>query len=226
MAGLQAKKIMKITLITLLILFLSAVFAFTLLLLNYKKLHSDSNGAAETDPTILEKITGGTGHYWLGTANPKIIIVYFADFSCPHCKNSFSKIREIASIYKKDVKVIFRDFPAVSADSRKLALAARCAGEQGFFWPMYDKLYMNQGISADQDLINLAYQIGADKDRFVNCLSSGRYNTDIEKDYQNGLELGVEGTPTMFINGQKLAGDAPREEMAEIIDGILLNNKK
>ncbi len=86
----------------------------------------------------MQKAVEGKNNYWTGAAKPKITIVEFADFSCAYCKNSFTNIREISLKYKKDVKIIFRDYPAYEY-SLDLAMAARCAGEQGLFWLMHDK---------------------------------------------------------------------------------------
>ena len=90
------------------------------------------------------KNTENLGSYWLGSENPKLTIVEFADYNCPLCASSYGKIREISLKYKDEVKIIFRDFPVISESSVELAMAGRCAGEQNLFWPMHDKLFQNQ----------------------------------------------------------------------------------
>ena len=160
-------------------------------------------------------------NYWIGSANPKITIVEFADFGCHYCANSFPIIRELSLKYKDSVKIIFRDFPVVTEYSGDLALAARCAGEQGLFWVMHDKLFLNQGISQKNDIIKLAKQSGLDAQRFETCLNKNKYLANIQKDLDDGQKLGVEGTPTWFINRNRVAGDIPYDKFVQIIEEML-----
>ncbi|MFH0923723.1 MAG: thioredoxin domain-containing protein [Candidatus Falkowbacteria bacterium] len=161
----------------------------------------------------------GDGNYWIGSAKPKVTIVEFADFACSYCKNSFSKIREISVKHKDDVKIIFRDYP-MHEESLSLAMAGRCAGEQGLFWLMHDKLFQNQGAAKDQ-LVGLAKQIGADTVKFSQCLDSDKYAAQIQKDYAEGEKLGVAGTPTWFINGYMVKGDIPYEVFAGVVEELI-----
>lgn len=165
-------------------------------------------------------IINGTNNYWLGSSKPKITIVEFGDFNCPLCKSSFPKIREISLKYKNDVKIIFRDYP-IYENSLDLAMAARCAGEQGLFWLMHDKFFAYQGNFTLEQLPDLANQIGADVNKFNNCLSSKKYLNDIRKDYSDGESLGVTGTPTWFINGYKINGDIPYDLFIQIIEKLI-----
>lgn len=178
--------------------------------------------AAYDDPD-LKRIVEGENSYWLGAANPRLTIVQFADFSCPLCVNSFTTLREISLTYKETVKIIHRDYPVVSDHSAGLALAARCAGEQGLFWPMHDRLYIRQGLFAADDLVDLARQTGADPARFAACLDNETYLTLIQKDYDDGRLLGVAGTPTWFFNGARIEGDIPYDVFINIIENSLKN---
>jgi len=162
----------------------------------------------------------GPKNYWIGASNPKITIVEFVDFSCPLCKNSFTKIREISLKYKKDVKIIFRDYPMYE-HSLDLAMAARCAGEQGLFWLMHDKLFQNQGMYEKNQLSELANQIGADVNKFNNCFTNKKYLSDIKNDFTDAEKLEVAGTPTWFINGAKVAGDIPYGLFVEIVEELI-----
>ena len=171
----------------------------------------------EPNPAIT-----GTNNYWFGSSKPKITIVEFADFSCPLCKNSFPNIREIGLKYKNDVKIIFRDFPLYE-NSINLALATRCAGEQGLFWLMHDKLFVQQDKFSLEELPNLANQIGADVNKFNDCLKNEKYLNNIKKDYSDAQVLEVTGTPTWFINGYKISGDIPNDLFIQIIEELMKN---
>lgn len=159
-------------------------------------------------------------HYWLGSANAKIIIVEFGDFACPVCLQSFPTIREIGLKYKNDIKFIWRDYPIVQDYSATLALAGRCAGEQGLFWLMHDKLFQNQGVSQATELITLANQVGANVAKFEDCLNKQKYLPQIKKDLTDGQTFVIAGTPTYFINGYKLAGDVPYDIFVKIIEEL------
>ena len=158
--------------------------------------------------------------YWLGSANAKITIVEFGDFACPVCLQSFPTIREISLKYKNDIKFIWRDYPVVADYSANLALAARCAGEQGLFWPMHDKLFLNQGVSQPDQLAALTNQVGADQIKFKDCFNKQKYLRQIQKDLADGLAFGIVGTPTYFINGSKIAGDIPYDILVKIIEQL------
>lgn len=159
-------------------------------------------------------------NFWIGSANPKITIIEFSDFACPFCKNSYPNVREISLKYKDQVKIVFKDYP-LHEESLSLAMAGRCAGEQGLFWLMHDKLFQNQGVKTNQQLIELAKQIGADNNKFTDCLTKQTYLSNIQKDFAEGAKLNLSGTPTWFINGQKIEGDIPHDTFIQIIEKLL-----
>ncbi len=215
--------ILFIALFTIALIFL---IAFVFLVLNVIK--KSNQGQLVPNPTsggteISKIITGPGDNFSIGATNPKITIVEFSDFSCPYCKNSFPVIRELSRKYKKNVKIIFRDYPIITEQSGDLAMAGRCAGEQGLFWPMHDKLFINQGVAERKEIINLAMQVGTDVERFTKCFDSKKYLSKIQKDFSDGQELGITGTPTWFINGHKVKGSLPLSAFEEIINKTIKN---
>lgn len=159
--------------------------------------------------------------YWIGSAKPLVTIVEFADFACPYSKNSFPKIRDISLKYKNQIKFIYRDYPLLSGASPLLALSAHCAGEQGLFWLMHDKLFENQGVTNITQLAELANQIGANITKFNSCIAEEKYLPKIQKDVAAAQLLGISGTPAWFINGYKLEGDIPYNMFIQIIESLL-----
>jgi protein-disulfide isomerase len=198
----------------------SVAFGFFVIKLMNTPKSVDSVKNVILDENKIKLINGNNDNYWLGSANAKIIIVEFGDFACAHCRASFSTIREIGVKYKDKIKIIYRDFPIIAGYSPDLALAARCAGEQGLFWPMYDKLFLNQETAKDI-ISEMAKQIGADMNKFVTCISSQKYLAKIQKDLDDGNALKITGTPTWFINGQKIEGDVPYNTFVQIIEEII-----
>ncbi|MFA5360212.1 MAG: thioredoxin domain-containing protein [Patescibacteria group bacterium] len=167
-----------------------------------------------------DKASKGINYPWGQIAEAPITIVEFGDFACPHCQQAFPTIREISLKYKNDIKYIWRDYPLATEYSTLLALGARCANEQGLFWPMHDKLFLNQSVSSADQLLALTNQIGADTTRFNDCLNQQKYLTQIKKDLTDGQEFGISGTPTYFINGYKVEGNIPYNTFVKIIEEL------
>ena len=114
--------------------------------------------------------------------------------------------------YVKDgtLRIEWRDFPYRGQESVNAAVAARAAQAQGRFWEYHDLLYDSQfsGFS-DENLTELAGEAGLDAQRFERDYRIGRYERLVRTDFQKGLDLGVNGTPTFFINGKMLVGLQP-----------------
>ena len=158
-----------------------------------------------------------------GEPDAKIKIVEFSDFECPFCQASFPVVRDLLFNYMDDIYLVYRDFPDFLNHpyAEKAAEAANCAQEQEKFWPMHDKLFVNQANLNLEDLKRYALEIGLDVEAFSQCLDSGKYYAEIQQDYQDGVALGAIGTPTFFINGYRVSGSIPREIFFNIADTIL-----
>jgi protein-disulfide isomerase len=159
-------------------------------------------------------------NYSSGASSSQLTIVEFSDFACPYCQKSSATVRKFGLKYGDSVKIIYRDFP-LHEESIDLAISGRCAGEQGYFWPMHDKLFSMQGKTEIASLPDLAATLGLNAPAFKKCLSEKKYLNDIKKDYLDGQTLGVTGTPTFFFNGYKIAGEIPAENFEKIIKEFL-----
>ncbi len=167
----------------------------------------------------------GPGGYSIGAQNPKITIIEFTDFACPYCRESAPEIRELMEEYKDSAKLIIRDYP-IHENSINLALAARCAGEQGKYWDAYDSLFINQdnltGTSTIQtDIFSWADFLKLDAVKFQTCFNDRRYIDLIKRDYTDGNSLQINGTPTWFVNNYPITGAYPADKFRELFDGIL-----
>ena len=114
--------------------------------------------------------------------------------------------------YVKDgtLRIEWRDFPYRGQESVDAAVAARAAQAQGRFWEYHDLLYENQSSGySDENLIALAKRAGLDTQRFESDYENARYEGAVRADFQKGLNVGVNGTPTFFINGKILVGLQP-----------------
>lgn len=116
----------------------------------------------------------------------------------------------------------YKHFAFIGAESTQAAEAAECANEQGQFWPYHNTLFANQrgenvGAFRDAALKNFAVAIGLDEAAFNECLDSGRHSQVIQTEIAEGRERGVESTPTLFINGERINGAIPFDQLKTLI---------
>lgn len=201
----------------------------------------DQQGLAEQvtpipieDPSILVTESDPV----LGDPNAKVTIVEFSDFQCLYCRSFY---KDTYGQLKKDyidtgkVKLVFRDYPLpFHTAAEPAALASLCADDQGKFWQYHDKIFEEQQkrepntsvvsktIDFDvNDLKSWARQIGLNTTEFNNCLDSAQHENEVQADLAAAIEVGVDGTPSFFINGQLLIGAQPYPVFKQIIDQVL-----
>ena len=177
-----------------------------------------------------------------GYQSAKLSLVDFEDYECPYCGKFFKEtLLKIEKEYIESgkLKYYFKDFPlAFHPHSRITAEAAECAGEQGKYWEMHDKLfegnlsgYRERNLDkylGKEAIERYAKEIGLDLEEFRKCLEEGRYSKEVEEDFEEGTELGVSGTPTFFIvlpdgTSYMVVGAWPYDRFKEIIEDALSN---
>lgn len=166
----------------------------------------------------------------LGNANAKVTIIEFGDYQCPSCRLFW---REIEPRLKKEyvdtgkVKLVFRDFPIkeIHPDATAAAMAAQCAADQGKYWEYHDRIFREQDKGTDDvvrfkaaDLKKWGAAIRLDAAAFNACVDSARYQDEVAKDYADGIAVGIQGTPTFFINGRFVGGAQSFPVFKKIID--------
>jgi protein-disulfide isomerase len=165
-------------------------------------------------PEQLQRVPG----IGKGQVNAPVMIMEFADFQCPAC-GDFSRYSEpLIKDYVDNgtVRFVWYDYPLVElhANAFLASRSGRCANEQNQFWAYHDYVFGQQGDwSAEKDptrkFIGYAQQVGLDRDAFTQCLRSDKYRKEVSESRQLGETLGVNGTPTLFINGKR-AQEIPR----------------
>jgi protein-disulfide isomerase len=114
---------------------------------------------------------------------------------------------------------VFKDFPLPNhPEAQKAAEAARCAGEQGKYWEMHDRIFANQSAMAVPMLRQHAAALALDTARFDQCVDSGKYADAVRQGIKQGEALGVQSTPTMYVNGRPVVGAQPYEYFVAVID--------
>jgi len=159
---------------------------------------------------------------FLGSENADIVIVEFSDFQCPFSKEVYPALKQISQEYQTSVKIIYRDIPNIinHPDALNASLAANCAFEQKKFWEYHDLLFDNQADLSVENLKQLAAKLNLNMAQFNQCLDSQQYLSEVQNDLQDGLQLGITGTPTFFFNGVKVAGVIPYESFKLIIEKL------
>jgi protein-disulfide isomerase len=154
-----------------------------------------------------------------GPEQAPVTIIQFSDYQCPYCQRSEATVQEVLSRYAGKVRLVHRDFPL---DGHPRAFptsrAAYCAGDQGRFWEYHRGVFLKPSDLSEEDLKRRAGELGLDAAAFAACLASDRHDATIRAAFDQGVGLGVTGTPTFFINGRLLVGARPFENFKSIID--------
>jgi protein-disulfide isomerase len=157
----------------------------------------------------------------IGPENAPITLIEFSDYECPFCKVWFTDTYpQLMSAYPGKIRFVYRDFPisGLHANASPAAEAADCAGEQGQYWPFHDKLFNSQLGLGPTAYLTYATNLGLDTTRFQNCLDTHKYQAAVEANYAFANNLGVQSTPTFFINGLVVVGAQPFSIFKQIID--------
>ena len=158
----------------------------------------------------------------IGPANAKITLVEFSDFQCPYCAVAVGEINALLKAYPTQVRLIFKQFPLETHPQADLAAAAAVAAQkQGKFWPMHDAMFAHRDDLSRKNLLVLAKQIGLNTDQFESDIDSTEVRETVVRDVQDGDRAHVEGTPTLFISGQRYNGQVNLASLKPVIDAEL-----
>lgn len=169
-------------------------------------------------------VVNSSGHPALGAKDAPVTIVEFTDFQCPFCEKTENTLKELRTKYGDKIRLVHMDFPLpFHSHALDAAKAARCANEQGKFWPYRDALFANQSKLAPADLKATAKTLGLNTAKFDSCFDKAKYESQVKADQAAGEKVGVDGTPAFFIDGRPLTGAQPTPKFEEIIDDELAN---
>jgi len=157
----------------------------------------------------------------LGNANAAVTIVAFTDYQCPSCAAIHPALERLVKESGDKVRLVARDFPlSQHTDAFKAAEAAEAAREQGKYWEYVSVLLQNQSSLNIEKLKNFATQLGLDRTRFDAALDSRKFAEMVQTDLDDGIRLGLKGTPSLFINGRRMTAKS-YEELKESVDAAL-----
>jgi protein-disulfide isomerase len=155
----------------------------------------------------------------VGVSNAPVAIVEFSDFTCSYCQKQEQIIKKILENYKDRVKLLWKDYPDsdINSISYKAAVAARCAGEQKAFWPYHDLLFAKEAKLNETAFLEIAGLLKLNKNKFAECLASGRTKKLINDNIEEANALAITGVPFIYINNQEVMGETTYEDLEKIV---------
>jgi len=172
-----------------------------------------------------------------GPKDAPITIVEFSDFQCPFCRIGAFGLNSVLNRYPHLIRIVFRNFPldqscnsqvqhSAHPQACEAARVAHCAYQMGKFEDVYQTLFEKQVAFGPGIPLELASQIGLDRSRLKSCVDSSDTQLAISRDIQEALTLGVQSTPTFFVNGHKMEGAFPVGAWQKIINFFLQKKKE
>jgi protein-disulfide isomerase len=171
----------------------------------------------------------------LGEPSAPVVIDVFEDFQCPACKSFTENIEPLVIqnlVATGKARYVFRNYSFLDGngagnggESDQAANASMCANEQGKFWEMHGTLYANWngenlGTFSDRRLQAMAEALGLDMSAFNACFNANKYESEIQADFDLGGEMGVSGTPTVFVNGARVGDPGKVASYQQIADAV------
>lgn len=191
-----------------------------------------SRGEAEPTTTDLDApipaVDMAGGGHTEGAANPAVTLVEYGDYECPHCMEFYHILNEVMRRMPNELALEFHHYPLpVGPNSVTASLAAEAAGEQGRYWEMHDRLFETQREwtgrpNGAEIFTTMAGQMGLDTAKFREDMQSQEVADRVIADKLRGNQLGIDGTPTFFVNGQRLPYlPATPDEFESIIRSVM-----
>jgi protein-disulfide isomerase len=153
-----------------------------------------------------------------GPANPAVTIIEYADYECPYCQQTQPALDQIEAEYKGKLAFVFKDTPLpMHSHAEKAAEAAHCAGAQNKYWEYHDLLFKERQLEVPQ-LKEAARELKLDGQAFDQCLDSNSQAGVVRTQLNEASRLGLQGTPSFFINGRFFSGAMSYDRFREIVD--------
>lgn len=154
-----------------------------------------------------------------------ITLVEYGDYECPYCGQAYPIIKQIQDYFQDNLRFVFRNFPLtqVHPHAQKAAEAAEAADTQNKFWNMHDYLYEHQQALDDRHLEKYAKIIGLNLERFNEDMKNSIHASRIREDFLSGIQSGVNGTPSFYINEIRYDGPWDFDTLIRILTAVMNN---
>jgi protein-disulfide isomerase len=153
-----------------------------------------------------------------GPRTAPVVLVEYADYECPYCQQAQPALTKLEDAYKGKIAFVFKDMPLpMHTHAQKAAEASRCAAAQGKYWEYHDLLFTEKQLDLP-GLTAAAKQLHLDEQAFNKCLDSGASVPEIRASSTEAQALGVQGTPTIFINGKYFSSALSFEKLQAAVE--------
>lgn len=176
----------------------------------------NENGPRQLTPLVSQH------DHTLGPANAPVTLVEYGDYECPYCSDAYKILKQVRQQMGNRLRYVFRNFPLsdIHPYAEQAAEAAEAAGAQGKFWQMHDMLYEHQDALDEMHLKQYANRLGLDMQAFDQALANHTFAGRVREDYIGGVQNGVHGTPTFFINGRHYNGPWDAETLLSVLERV------
>ena len=168
--------------------------------------------------SLSSAAVGAEPAHFEGAENARVTLEEFADFECPPCASLHSEFKKVKKEYGERVRFVFRHYPlSMHKHAAEAAKAAEAAGMQGKFWEMHNILFerqdeWSQAENTRQLFVDYARSLALDTERFRQDMNSEQVNNRVTADQKRGESIDIEGTPSLFINGNEVSSEAMTPE--------------
>jgi len=196
---------------------------------------AQNDGVAQVDdlptiPTEADVVYGDVPavtdeDHIIGSKDASVVMIEYSDIECPFCGRHHPNMAQLMEEFEGQVAWVYRHFPlSFHPEALPAAVAAECAGEQDKFWDFLDTMFENQDKwSTERGDVFIGYveELGLNTEMYVESLKSKEIKSKVDSDYKSGLSLGVNSTPSFFLNGKKIVNPRSYEEFRNLIQKII-----
>ncbi len=181
------------------------------------------NNITFTDDQKLAAPTVTIADPQVGPQDARVTIVNFGDYECSGCVDLETSLLELREEYPNDLKIVWKDMPNSSVHDEALnaAVAARCAGEQNKFWEYHAYLIANSLQLNSEIYLQIATTLELKENAFARCLENQNTLPLVQRSFEEGVALGINATPTIYVNGEKYTGSLTTSELRRVIKAEL-----
>lgn len=157
-----------------------------------------------------------------GAEEPVLTIIEFGDFECGPCQTLATSLEVVHKTYP-EVQIVWKNLPneSLHPNATPAAIAAHCADQQGMFWEFHNELFNRQTYLSDSQYEQIAASLGLDEDKFNTCVERRDTLPIVTKDFEEGIGLGLTGTPSIYIGDQLYSGAMSTDELMSIVADTL-----
>lgn len=182
-------------------------------------------------PEVAQQPVNVVDSDWMkGNSQAEATLIEYGDFQCPACATYYPMTKQLLQDYPENLRIVYRHFPLPShRNAYPAALAAEAAGNQGKFWEMHDILFEKQDewsnlANPKEKFLEYATELGLDLDKFESFYESDEAKNSADADTLSGNNLGVNATPTFYLNGRKLESIRSYQDFSSRVEEVIESN--